>query len=1081
VAPSTPDLLPGFQAAGVPLCGCAPITVISHIRTIVSETSAVPPVPYTIDLALVAGQAAFLSERIDPSLIGMHADQDWYRTESLIQRWRQTCAGGDQETFLNRLSLEDLDERELRRRIAPLSYDGAGPLPAWVGTFAEALAGFGEPEPNAEVQADRYGIPGELLSRDAVVLPFLNLAERRLRESAGSLVGRFQVKAFEQLSGPLKQHLSILVGPVLERKGPEFAGNRDRTAQDPVAKGDAAVAGEEPNGRLQRLFGDYPVLARLLATATEQWVGEQQAFMTRLDGDSHALGRAFLDGREPGDVVSVEGGLSDRHRGGRSACIVTFSSGLKLVYKPKPMQNEQIYNRLLDWLNDRSTSGLQLKTLTVLPRDGYGWVEFVERTPCRSVAEAAGYFRRCGALLAVMHVLRGSDCHVENLVPCGDQPVLVDMETIVQPEIEAGEENPASQFASAAVLRTAMLPDARFDRAGRIVDSGALNSIGSEMAARLGDRVLLAQDYEREILDGFEEMGRRIIVAKADLLAADGPLAAFAGQAVRLVVRSTRIYGALLRKALHPDHLRDGARYGIHLDSLSRLWIRSSDHRKLWPALKSELASLEAFDIPLFHTTSDSTALLYSNGGAIDGFSTRSGCDSVRDLIERLDESTLQPQLELIRAVLRLHAGAQPRIERGTGPVDEGAPRHAETAPQVARALEIAHALASTVVRVPGYGPTWVKFNFDEVTGESSCGLMGESLFDGRAGTALFLAAAAAVTGETHFRTLAVATLAAITKMLEEGRIKRSLGGCCGLGSLLYVFSTCSDLLGADAAQAGAAAALAAIERESIESDDFLDVVSGGAGTLLALVRHAKATGSAEAAEKAGWCAQRLLATRRFDGGGFCGWPLKTHGREAFCAGFSHGVAGIALALGAYHSLTHDRTAMDAAIEAVALENSLLDPATGRWRLFDGASFADGSPLYRTNWCHGAPGIALSRLGLNDYLGTRRFDEDIRLAMKATVDFDGPSADHLCCGSMGRSSVLDVVGVRTGAPDLVEHARKIARATAQAADERSAYVVYGNMKREPQCPGFFQGTSGIGYEFLRSAFPDRLPCVLMLE
>jgi lantibiotic modifying enzyme len=56
-------------------------------------------------------------------------------------------------------------------------------------------------------------------------------------------------------------------------------------------------------------------------------------------------------------------------------------------------------------------------------------VEVVEYLPCQNQEEIKRYYQRAGQLLCLLYVLGANDCHNENLIACGEYPVLVDLET----------------------------------------------------------------------------------------------------------------------------------------------------------------------------------------------------------------------------------------------------------------------------------------------------------------------------------------------------------------------------------------------------------------------------------------------------------------------------------------------------------------------------------------------------------------------------------------------------------------------------------------------------------------------------
>src|SRR5205085_4564960 len=126
-------------------------------------------------------------------------------------------------------------------------------------------------------------------------------------------------------------------------------------------------------------FQEYSVLARAVARLMENWIASTAEFLARLSSDWNSLGRHFEARGGIGNVEQLTAGLSDPHRGGRSVIIVKFSSGLRVVYKPKSLETEEAYSRLLGWLNGQGIS-LPLRGLNVLSRPGYGWVAFIEHT-----------------------------------------------------------------------------------------------------------------------------------------------------------------------------------------------------------------------------------------------------------------------------------------------------------------------------------------------------------------------------------------------------------------------------------------------------------------------------------------------------------------------------------------------------------------------------------------------------------------------------------------------------------------------------------------------------------------------------
>ena len=74
-----------------------------------------------------------------------------------------------------------------------------------------------------------------------------------------------------------------------------------------------------------------------------------------------------------------------------------------------------------------------------MPRDGYGWTEFVNHTGCADAKGHKRFFRRAGAWLALFHWFAGTDMHRENIIADGDHPVPIDLEMLLQAAAEQRE------------------------------------------------------------------------------------------------------------------------------------------------------------------------------------------------------------------------------------------------------------------------------------------------------------------------------------------------------------------------------------------------------------------------------------------------------------------------------------------------------------------------------------------------------------------------------------------------------------------------------------------------------------------
>jgi type 2 lantibiotic biosynthesis protein LanM len=266
---------------------------------------------------------------------------------------------------------------------------------------------------------------------------------------------------------------------------------------------------------------------------------------------------------------------------------------------------------LLAWLNEQGTS-LPLKVLKVIDRNSYGWVEYVAQLPCENELAVKRYYRRAGVLLCLLYTLKGKDCHYENLIASGEHPVLIDLETLLQPEIRELEDQGdygelqtlVNQILDNSVLSTGLLPNWELGPDGHtLFDVSGLGGVGEQqMPYQIltwhninTDHMALGQQYGKlahqanlptldgvvrspngyteEIVDGFRQMYQFLLDRQEAILAPDGPLASLARQKVRLLFRNTKLYGIVLKNALSPQCLQNGADFSIELDILSRAFL----------------------------------------------------------------------------------------------------------------------------------------------------------------------------------------------------------------------------------------------------------------------------------------------------------------------------------------------------------------------------------------------------------------------------------------------------------------------------------------------------------------------------
>jgi len=840
-----------------------------------------------------------------------------------------------------------------------------------------------------------------------------------------------------------------------------------------LARARGGLAGGTPQERfaefavrpdLDALFAEYPVLARLLAQACQQAVLAHLELLERLAADRDAIVETLLEGRDPGPLATIEATEGDAHQHGRSVALLRFADGRTVVYKPRPLDLHAHFNDMLDWLNGR-VPGLGLRKVTLLGRDGYGWQEFVTEAPCDEVTGLSRFYRRQGALLALLYAVDGSDMHYENLIAHGDQPVLVDVETLCHPTMRvetAAGPDPAAQELVRSVFRTALLPQVMLGEHGSLDISGLggdpgvfpTDGVGWDGAGtdsmrlvrrpvamrggrnrpRLGRREAEPRDYQAALLTGFQAGYDAIVEHRAELVAL---LGACADDELRFVARPTQLYATLLDESTHPDVLRDA----LDRDSVfDLLWTDSLDDPMFRRLVPHEIADLWTGDVPMFTARVGSRDVWSANGVRLPKLLAESGLDAVRAKLADMGEVDRHNQEWLIRASFATRP--QPVTHRG-GDVLPGAV--AAVVPDPQRLLAAACGIADELVGRAVPGPDRTNWLGLELVDDRQWTVlpMGAGLANGYPGLALFLAQLAELTGAPRYGDLARRAIRPIPRLLDALGDDLGLamavgsGGFHGLGGICYALARLHRLLDGDAEVLGwlARAVRLASALETEAGSEPADVAGGLAGGLAAMLAVHAETGLTTAGTLAIRYADRLATGRH---------------ATTDAVGFARGPAGVGWALlrlaAAIGSDRHEAVG----VEYLAAEG---DPA------------ASGD----FGWCAGIAGTVLARIG--------RTDQGLTGWVDALAGHPPLRDLSLCHGELGAMEALTVLG-RAGDE------------RAAAAVVRRAGLVLGSLDQygarcgtpgEVPTPGLLSGLAGIGYGLLRLGFADRVPSVLLLD
>lgn len=387
--------------------------------------------------------------------------------------------------------------------------------------------------------------------------------------------------------------------------------------------------------------------------------------------------------------------------------------------------------------------------------------------------------------------------------------------------------------------------------------------------------------------------------------------------------------------------------------------------------------------------------------------------------------------------------------------------------PYVETAIAIGRELVSTAIW-SGSECTWMgpdRSGVHGFTGVAHYRPIGADLYAGAAGIAWFLGA------------LHETQLGAGWRRTALGAMHHALGRCedaepGGIGlfdGVIGVALVASRLAVTLDEPELAERARAVLDKVATAEPASADLTSGSAGAVVGLLACRTVLGETLVCPAVTRLGEHLLDTAQESAEG-TSWAWKGQPTFRNPTGYSHGTAGIALALDELYEFRGDHRFRRCAAGARSYERHAFAPDVGNWadyRLAPGERRRRAwTPRYATAWCHGAPGIAVARLRALELSDDPVSRDEALVALETTrswlrgaLSVSSPDFS-LCHGIAGNVQIVErcerALGVTGGhgmAP-VIDHGVRRFRAQPGAGDE---------------APGLMNGLAGIGAFFLGRA------------
>lgn len=842
---------------------------------------------------------------------------------------------------------------------------------------------------------------------------------------------------------------------------------------------------------LRPLLTAYPVLAKGLFEFIDDTVDYFFKVLQGFIDDKEHLALSFKLKSQV--VSSICFGLGDPHGNSETVCSVEVGDTV-LIYKPRKSHEVVFYNRLLAFLCSKTRlQCFDIYAPVLLNIDNHSWIERVENRVCETEADVALFYQKLGAQVAVIYALNGIDFHHENIIACGCDPVMIDLECLFTGSLsdqlfdlprdsalfKAFKQTRHSVFSSGFVpfaqggsndVSGLSRQEILLSTSRKLVcESGFYHLIKHPVEHRsLQKHLPIFENTHRGVdewrdafMNGFE-CGYDAVMNNRDEVVSLLEESA-ANLSTRVLVRNTQRYADFMSLSQHPRFTQN------MLDKellLATIWKDTKPHYADVRVPEHEIAALEKRCVPYFTMKLDTCRLVSSHGIVSDMQAVETPLDCCKNKIASL--SPVDKRLQM--AVLQNCLFSDPDSHLSNGKASRDALSVQEQVQRLECVVTLASLLEELAIGREGSDVRWLNFQTNASTRRKYLSPMGNGLYSGIAGLGLLYLGLYKVTQQAFYLQRVDQILQSLSETLDYFKADISVSAYHGVGSYLYLRINRQVIVDEplfDTIAEGWLSKLMEVPACEYEYD-FLGGCCG-AITLLSNIYLIEPR------------ADLLLAINR--------WieylRSETVFRDGKCyrkkdssiilTGLSHGLSGVTYAICKAYEVNEDESLISLAIELIKAENCLMKD--GFWLDLRDAD----NPGCLSMWCHGDGGILLTR---QQFLKT--MENKVCADILHEVQSDIVRCEHnlwekgfgssysLCHGDFGNLMCLHTLYQRTAnQPGLDRVEQHLSLLT-----DRFFAGATLNTQSLPDI-GLMTGVAGVGYALLYAIDPT-MPGVLTL-
>lgn len=797
------------------------------------------------------------------------------------------------------------------------------------------------------------------------------------------------------------------------------------------------------------------------------------------------------------NMEKIHMSCGDTHNNGRTVFIVTLDQGRKIVYKPHSLKNDTILKNIINIINNKYGLRYRLKTAITMDCSNYGWQEFIESYECKTKEEVKNYMYRIGELICLCYILKTNDLHFENIIACGEYPIIIDSETLSYNSSffkskYVDEVGGILKVISDSVYSSVLLPQNlefnpkklelsaiaggyvdQFYTINTVINQGTDNiqfnykEVNINETQNLKNIVTLngnkinILDYTEHILDGFRDYYNVLLINKDEIIRFMSIDENFKGE-YRQVLRATALYSKYLKASYHPYYTINKKMREKVFNCLN---IKSKKFEKQSEMIELEKAQLRNDDIPYFFAKYNSLDLYTHVSGNISNFYTKTIKDILIDKIKSLSKDDLERQELLIKFSL-CGIRSEKKISKNINRVQQFKDinykgNFKETVYKLLMDMDnFQNRLYSIVNENSKY---YSFYNLADKEDGYILGGIKPMLYEG-SGIVLYYAYLWEYTQNNKYKNIVNGMLEAINSY-DYDYFNGDIGVFSGFSTLLYVNYNVYKIFNEKKYYEKYKKNMGKLLEIDLKDINELDVISGLSGIIIMLLNIYKIDNKEHDALKLAIKYGELLLEK-----------VKAS-KKKINTGFAHGLSGISAALIMLYKFNNNYEYYKIAIKLINIENKYYSEKENSW-----IDLRENSEGYLVHWCYGVTGILVSRTLILEYVEDKekniiKIDID-RCINKIIKDgLNENMLNNLCHGNIGNLEVLMTFAIKTNNEDLIN-----------LIEEQSKKIVIDiiknglNVSNPVACINidFMTGLSGVMYFLLKLLNKD-IPSILYLE